>query len=101
MNKPTHDEVAQRAYHNWQKAGSPDGRHAEFWLEAEEQLGAKREHEKSNGVHGTQQADPLVAAGKEAAQKHDARAPQVAHHTGPKAKPPETGKPVWSRPHSS
>ena len=33
--------------------------------------------------------------------KESARAPQVSHHTGPKIKPIESGKPLWSRPHSS
>ena len=95
MNTPSHDEVAQCAYHYWQKAGSPHGRHDEFWLEAERQL--KSEHEK----HHAAPADPQVTASKAAIQKHDAWAPQVAHHTGPNVKPPETGKPIWSRPHGS
>lgn len=44
---------------------------------------------------------PNEEAGKAVLQKHDARAPQVPHHTGPAAKPPETGKPLWNKPHSS
>jgi len=38
---------------------------------------------------------------KAALQKREARAPQVPHTTAPHAKPPETGKPVWPKPHSS
>lgn len=36
-----------------------------------------------------------------AVQVEAARAPQVPHHTGMKSKPAESGKPLWSRPHSS
>lgn len=38
---------------------------------------------------------------KAALQKKEARAPQMPTHTGPKQKPPETGKPLWNQPHSS
>jgi hypothetical protein len=38
---------------------------------------------------------------KAALQKRDARAPQKPVKTAPQAKPPETGKPVWPKPHSS
>ena len=38
---------------------------------------------------------------KAALQKSDARAPIVPHHNAPQAKPPETGKPLWPKPHSS
>lgn len=41
------------------------------------------------------------AAVKAALQKKEARAPKVPAHTGPKPKPPETGKPLWNQPHSS
>jgi Protein of unknown function (DUF2934) len=46
-------------------------------------------------------AAPDDSAVKAALQKKDARAPQVPTKTAPKAKPPETGKPLWSTPHSS
>jgi hypothetical protein len=36
-----------------------------------------------------------------ALQKRDGRAPQKPAKEVPHAKPPETGKPVWPRPHSS
>jgi hypothetical protein len=38
---------------------------------------------------------------KAALQKKDARAPQVPTKSAPKSKPAETGKPLWSKPHSS
>lgn len=54
---------------------------------------------------GAPAAAPSVPPAREAelatAQKEAARAAQVPHHTGPKQKPAETGKPVWPKPHSS
>jgi hypothetical protein len=41
------------------------------------------------------------AAIKAALQKRDARTPQKPVKTAPQAKPPETGKPVWPKPHSA
>jgi hypothetical protein len=38
---------------------------------------------------------------KAALQKRKARAPRVPHTSAPHVKPPETGKPVWPKPHSS
>jgi hypothetical protein len=42
------DEIAQRAYQLWEKAGRPDGKDLEFWLEAEAQgkkmIEKKRDH---------------------------------------------------------
>lgn len=40
-------------------------------------------------------------AEKSALQKKTARAPIVSHIVAPTAKPPETGKPLWSKPRSS
>jgi hypothetical protein len=41
---PVHspDEVALRAYHNFQKRGSADGAHQDDWLRAEAELTAER-----------------------------------------------------------
>ncbi len=36
-----------------------------------------------------------------ALQKREARAPIVPHTNAPHVKPPETGKPLWNKPHSS
>jgi len=38
---------------------------------------------------------------KSALQTRDARAPQRPTKQAPKAKPPESGKPIWKKPHSS
>jgi hypothetical protein len=45
--------------------------------------------------------DPDDVAAKAEQQKKDARASQHPVKTAPKAKPSETGKPVWDKPHSS
>jgi hypothetical protein len=38
MNPRTHDDIAKRAYAIWEREGQPDGRDAEHWRMAEEQL---------------------------------------------------------------
>ena len=38
---------------------------------------------------------------KAALQRREAREPKIPHTNAPHAKPPETGKPVWPKPHSS
>jgi hypothetical protein len=46
--------------------------------------------------------DPDEIAAKAAQQKQAARAPQPQHgKNAPKVKPPESGKPIWDKPHSS
>src|SRR5688572_19650917 len=37
-DKPTSEQIAQRAYELWEQAGRPDGRSAEHWFEAENEL---------------------------------------------------------------
>ena len=113
MNKPTHDEIARQAQEFWQDRGCPTGCDQAIWLEAEQAL--------TNGLPATvfsaravaetaaesqvefhvSPALPEQEAIQIALQKQSARAPQEPHHTGPKAKPPETGKPLWTRPHGS
>ena len=62
--------------------------------ESETEAGSAVDHPNPSPI-------PDEEAGKVARQKHDARAPQIPHHTGPTAKPPESGKPLWNKPHSS
>ena len=46
--------------------------------------------------------DPDEVAAKAEQQKKAARAPQQPHgNNAPKPKPPESGKPIWDKPHSS
>ena len=46
--------------------------------------------------------DPRESAAKAEQQKKAAREPQSPHmKDAPKPKPPESGKPVWDKPHSS
>jgi hypothetical protein len=44
--------------------------------------------------------DPAETAAKTEQQKQAARAPQQPPKDAPKVKPPESGKPVWDKPHS-
>jgi hypothetical protein len=38
MAKPTEDQIKERAHQLWEAAGKPDGRHEEFWHQAEREL---------------------------------------------------------------
>lgn len=113
MNTPTHDEIARQAQEFWQDRGCPTGCDTVIWLEAEQALTnglpaalfseravAETTAESLVEFH-VSPAFPEQEAIQIALQKQTARAPQVQHHTGPKAKPPETGKPLWTKHHSS
>jgi hypothetical protein len=96
MNSPTHEAVTQRAQQIWQNYGRPSGRDTEIWLEAERQLTAE------NGAERTFSSPiPGERGVKASLQKKEARAPKVPAKTAPKPTPPESGKPLWDRPHSS
>ncbi len=113
MITPTHHEISLAAQKLWQDRGCPIGRDDEIWHEAERMLtedpavdtfvartraetAAESEVEYHLSPAQTEQLSIQAAM-----QKDAARAQQVPHHTGPKSKPPETGKPLWTRPHSS
>jgi len=113
MITPTHDEISQEAQQLWQDYGCPTDRDTEIWLKAERKLNqapaantftarasaeAASESEVENLLAPAETEQKSIQA---AMQKESARAPQAPHHTGPKAKPAETGKPLWTRPHSS
>jgi hypothetical protein len=106
MNTPTHETIAQRAYEIWQDQGCPAGRDTEIWFEAERQLGnlaRSNSHSDTNAhSHSVSESQSALAQAERAAlQKKQARAPIVPVHTGPKTTPPESGKPLWDKPHSS
>ena len=113
MPTPTHDEISLYAQHLWQDRGCPDGRDTEIWLEAERKLSegriadafaarAKAETAAESEVeYHLSPAETEQKSIQAAMQKEVARAQQVPHHLGPKAKPAETGKPLWTRPHGS
>ncbi len=53
-------------------------------------------------THGTPPPSPAAAAAQAEQQKKAARAPRVgAKHTAHTPAPPEFGKPIWDKPHSS
>jgi len=110
-NPLTHDDIARHARQLWQDRGRPEGQDQELWLEAERQLKnggeeafaerAKAETAAESMVeHQITPAIPEKEAIQAALQKKQARAPQVPAQEAPKAKPAETGKPVWTGPHS-
>jgi hypothetical protein len=46
--------------------------------------------------------DPLITAAREQQQRREARAPKMPNgQSAPRPAPPRSGKPVWSKPHSS
>lgn len=104
MNTPTHQAIEHRARQIWQDYGCPAGRDEEIWLEAETQLSA--DHATSQQAHpGSRtlgESQSAVALAESAARmRKDARAPITPHVAAPKPVPAETGKPLWSKPHSS
>jgi len=107
MKTPTHDDVALRAYCNWQSYGCPEGSDIANWFEAEDQLSAEAsdgeggaEGDADSGTLSESQSASAVAE-QAALQRKEARAPIVPQHAAPNTRPPETGKPLWSKPHSS
>jgi len=44
------DEIARVAYQLWEQQGRPAGKDLEFWLRAEQQLGASRQAQPSNAA---------------------------------------------------
>ncbi len=113
MPTPTHDEIALHALLLWRDRECPDGCDTEIWLEAEWQLSEDRTARtfaeraraataaKSEVEYHLSPAQTEQEVVKAAMQKDAARTPHVPHHLGPKAKPAETGKPLWTRPHGS
>ena len=103
---PTHDEIAQCAHDIWQSRGCPYGCDDEIWFEAEGKLKA-RGNGSDSASHGAAQhkspaPSPDDLAAKAALQMKAARAPQLQHgKNAPKPMPPESGKPLWDKPHSS
>ena len=110
-NTPTHEEIARQAREIWLARGGPSGRDAEIWLEAERELTkpASSETTRLRGEMASEseveyQITPAVSddeAIKAALQKREARAPQVPAKTAPHPHAPVSGKPLWSKPHSS
>jgi len=116
---PTHDEIAQHARHLWLDRGCPTQRDTEIWLAAEQELRSpppaatapkpdvfaaralKVTADENLAGYQLPPAASVQEAITQALQKKDARTPQAPHHTGPKAKPAESGKPIWNKPHSS
>jgi hypothetical protein len=38
MDQPTENQIRERAHQLWEAAGKPEGRHEEFWQQAEREL---------------------------------------------------------------
>ncbi|HTJ77646.1 MAG TPA: DUF2934 domain-containing protein [Rariglobus sp.] len=109
MNHPTHEEVAHYAHKIWQDEGYPSGRDTEIWLEAEHLLATElKEHHRGHpaaadsshpSLGESHSAHALAESASE--RRKESSAPIVPHKLAPKTRPPETGKPLWSKPHGS
>ncbi len=105
-NPPSHEAVSHHAKEIWLARGCPEGRDKEIWLEAELQLAevapAAPTAPADLNLPGSGNTQESVVTAKAVQQKQAARAPQrPAVHDAPRAKTVETGKPLWSKPHSS
>ena len=50
MEKPTEDQIRQRAHEIWERNHRPDGREDEFWHQAEIELQQEHGHGESDSV---------------------------------------------------
>ena len=123
---PTHAAIAQRAQEIWNLRGSPDGHDSAIWHEAESQLRVVTPESQPPTAAVAQgqtavksSTEPVVApaasshlsviapdpdeiAAKAALQKQSARAPRLPRvKNAPHPAAPESGKPIWDKPHSS
>lgn len=48
MERPTEDQIRQRAQEIWERHHGPDGRDDEFWHQAEKELRSERGNSESN-----------------------------------------------------
>jgi hypothetical protein len=107
MRKPTHEEIARKAYQLWQDRGRLHGTDTEIWLEAEHALIAEDEESTAKAFTATTIKAPATPTLPDKQtlttqqQKAGARAPQVPHQTPPVAKPAAPGKPLWDKTRSA
>ena len=43
MDRPSEEQIRERSHQLWEAAGKPEGRHEEFWRQAERQLRPREE----------------------------------------------------------
>ena len=105
MHAPTHEEISRCAEKIWQDYGQPAGRDDDIWLEAERRLNARSSQSPAMTTHktgptlGESHSDHALAE-QTALQRKETFAPHNPTTSAPHAKPAETGKPLWDKPHS-
>ncbi len=57
MEKPTEDQIRQRAHEIWERHHRPNGRDDEFWHQAEQEL--QEAHNPETGAHHPEPAGSL------------------------------------------
>jgi len=98
MRSPSHEEISICAQKIWRDYGRLAGRDDEIWLEAERQLTAKSPHSSPPTLGEGHSTHALAEKATE--QRKEVLAPKRPTKSAPKSPPPETGKPLWSKPHS-
>lgn len=100
---PSHEDIARRAHEIWTASGSTHGLDIGHWLEAERELLLEAAPTPPTAPESPSPAPSSDAfAALAAQQRNAARAPQLQHgKNAPHAAPPESGKPLWAKPHSS
>jgi hypothetical protein len=48
MDRPTEEQIRERAHQLWEAAGKPEGRQDEFWQQAERELGRPEQSDNPN-----------------------------------------------------
>ncbi len=102
-NPPSHEDIARRAHEIWTARGNTHGYDIGHWLEAERELMLEASADSPTTHESPSSANsPDAFAALATQQKNAARAPQLQHgKNAPHAAPPESGKPLWDKPHSS
>ena len=67
LSSISQESISRRAYHLWEEAGRPHGRHEEHWHQAERDLQAL--HAKTSDVNGNRGDTVQPAAGNHGTEK--------------------------------
>ena len=62
QERPSHDEIARRAYAIFEQQGRPEGREMEHWLEAEAQLTRGSQNQDKTTTTASAPTRPIARA---------------------------------------
>jgi hypothetical protein len=84
------EETSIRAYHLWQKAGSPPGEDLKYWLQAEEQLFGRHDDQPQRAVTTEKPANPKATGAARSKAAGAARSKAKPAGNGPTKRQPAT-----------